>query len=176
MHKLLYFATIGLLAFSIGGCGGEGSDTASPSSQPTLGPGAASPSPAAGAPAGASASPTPAAQTFQSPIVAAQPPGLIQIDQPRRTGETGSNRHRRQQEQESHAESSAGADRPFDSQSFSGRPLWASAADRITNPFGSQRRRWDDLSTTQTATARSSRPTHTAPSGSPPNWSARSRY
>ena len=72
MHKLLYFATIGLLAFSIGGCGGEGSNTASPSPTPS----AASPSPAA------SASPTPAAQTFQSPIVAAQPPGLIRSTNP----------------------------------------------------------------------------------------------
>ena len=72
MHKLLYFATIGLLAFSIGGCGGEGSNTASPSPSPS----AASPSPAA------SASPTPAAQTFQSPIVAAQPPGLIRSTNP----------------------------------------------------------------------------------------------
>ena len=72
MYKLLYFATIGLLAFSIGGCGGEGSDTASPSPSPS----AASPSPAA------SASPTPAAQTFQSPIVAAQPPGLIRSTNP----------------------------------------------------------------------------------------------
>src|SRR6476469_6513208 len=67
MHKLLYFATIGLLAFSIAGCGGEGSNTASPSPSPS----AASPSPAA------SASPTPGTQTFQSPVVAAQPPGLI---------------------------------------------------------------------------------------------------
>jgi hypothetical protein len=74
MHKLLYFATIGLLAFSIGGCGGEGSDTASPSPSPS--PSAASPSPAA------SGSPTPAAQTFQSPIVAAQPPGLIRSTNP----------------------------------------------------------------------------------------------
>ena len=72
MHKLLYFATIGLLAFSIGGCGGEGSNTASPSPSPS----AASPSPAA------SGSPTPAAQTFQSPIVAAQPPGLIRSTNP----------------------------------------------------------------------------------------------
>ena len=72
MHKLLYFATIGLLAFSIGGCGGEGSDTASPSPSPST----PSPSPAA------SASPTPAAQTFQSPIVAAQPPGLIRSTNP----------------------------------------------------------------------------------------------
>ena len=72
MHKLLYFATIGLLAFSIGGCGGEGSNTASPSPSPS----AASPSPAA------SASPTPAAQTFESPIVAAQPPGLIRSTNP----------------------------------------------------------------------------------------------
>jgi len=72
MHKLLYFATIGLLAFSIGGCGGEGSNTASPSPSPTT----PSPSPAA------SASPTPAAQTFQSPIVAAQPPGLIRSTNP----------------------------------------------------------------------------------------------
>ena len=72
MHKLLYFATIGLLAFSIGGCGGEGSNTASPSPSPS----AASPSPAA------SASPSPAAQTFQSPIVAAQPPGLIRSTNP----------------------------------------------------------------------------------------------
>ncbi len=73
MHKLLYFATIGLLAFSIGGCrGGEGSNTASPSPSPS----AASPSPAA------SASPTPAGQTFQSPIVAAQPPGLIRSTNP----------------------------------------------------------------------------------------------
>ena len=72
MHKLLYFATIGLLAFLIGGCGGEGSNTASPSPSPS----AASPSPAA------SASPTPATQTFQSPIVAAQPPGLIRSTNP----------------------------------------------------------------------------------------------
>jgi hypothetical protein len=72
MHKLLYFATIGLLAFSIGGCGGEGSNTASPSPSPST----PSPSPAA------SASPTPATQTFQSPIVAAQPPGLIRSTNP----------------------------------------------------------------------------------------------
>ncbi|MEP6514568.1 hypothetical protein NDI35_00125 [Microcoleus vaginatus FACHB-2002] len=73
MHKLLYFATIGLLAFSIGGCGGdEASNTASPSPSPS----AASPSPAA------SASPTPGTQTFQSPIVAAQPPGLIRSTNP----------------------------------------------------------------------------------------------
>ncbi|MEG3856719.1 MULTISPECIES: hypothetical protein [unclassified Microcoleus] len=73
MHKLLYFATIGLLAFSIGGCGGdEGSNTASPSPSPI----AASPSPAA------TASPTPAAQAFPSPIVAAQPPGLIRSTNP----------------------------------------------------------------------------------------------
>ncbi|EGK90667.1 hypothetical protein D0A34_12210 [Microcoleus vaginatus PCC 9802] len=73
MHKLLYFATIGLLAFSIGGCGGdEASNTASPSPSPS----AASPSPAA------SASPTPATQPFQSPIVAAQPPGLIRSTNP----------------------------------------------------------------------------------------------
>lgn len=73
MHKLLYFATIGLLAFSIGGCGGdEASNTASPSPSPS----AASPSPTA------SASPTPATQTFPSPIVAAQPPGLIRSTNP----------------------------------------------------------------------------------------------
>ncbi|MEG4009053.1 hypothetical protein QUA41_24615 [Microcoleus sp. Pol11C1] len=73
MHKLLYFATIGLLAFSIGGCGGdEGTNTASPSPSPS----AASPSPAA------SASPTPATQNFPSPIVAAQPPGLIRSTNP----------------------------------------------------------------------------------------------
>lgn len=73
MHKLLYLATIGLLAFSIGGCGGdEGSNTASPSPSPI----AASPSPAA------TASPTPAAQAFPSPIVAAQPPGLIRSTNP----------------------------------------------------------------------------------------------
>ena len=72
MYKLLYFATIGLLAFSIGGCGGEGSNTASPSPSPSE----ASPSPAA------SGSPAPAAQTFQSPIVAAQPPGLIRSTNP----------------------------------------------------------------------------------------------
>ena len=72
MYKLLYFATIGLLAFSTAGCGGEGSNTASPSPSPS----AASPSPAA------SASPTPAGQTFQSPIVAAQPPGLIRSTNP----------------------------------------------------------------------------------------------
>ncbi|MEG4070407.1 hypothetical protein QUA42_24195 [Microcoleus sp. Pol11C2] len=73
MYKLLYFATIGLLAFSIGGCGGgDGSNTASPSPSPS----AASPSPAA------SASPTPATPTFQSPIVAAQPPGLIRSTNP----------------------------------------------------------------------------------------------
>ncbi|MEG4446251.1 hypothetical protein QUB47_30795 [Microcoleus sp. AT9_B5] len=73
MHKLLYFATIGLLAFSIGGCGGdEGSNTASPSPSPS----AASPSPTA------TASPTPAAQAFPSPVVAAQPPGLIRSTNP----------------------------------------------------------------------------------------------
>ncbi|MEG4507222.1 hypothetical protein QUA81_25205 [Microcoleus sp. F6_B4] len=73
MHKLLYFATIGLLAFSIAGCGGdEGSNTASPSPSPS----AASPSPAA------TASPTPAAQAFPSPVVAAQPPGLIRSTNP----------------------------------------------------------------------------------------------
>ncbi|MEG4107808.1 hypothetical protein [Microcoleus sp. S13_C5] len=72
MHKLLYFATIGLLAFSIAGCGGDGSNTASPSPSPS----AASPSPAA------SASPTPGTQTFQSPVVAAQPPGLIRSTNP----------------------------------------------------------------------------------------------
>ncbi|NJS12886.1 MAG: hypothetical protein HC789_22215 [Microcoleus sp. CSU_2_2] len=71
MHKFLYFATIGLLAFSIGGCGdGGGGNTASPS------PGAASPSPTT------AASPTPATQTFQSPVVAAQPPGLIRSTNP----------------------------------------------------------------------------------------------
>lgn len=75
MHKLLYFATIGLLAFSIGGCGdGGGGNTASPS--PSASPGAASPSPAA------AASPTPGTQTFSSPIVAAQPPGLIRSTNP----------------------------------------------------------------------------------------------
>ncbi|WP_341736702.1 hypothetical protein [Microcoleus sp. CAWBG640] len=73
MHKLLYFATIGLLAFSIGGCGdGGGGNTASPS--PT--PGGASPSPSA------AASPTPGTQTFPSPVVAAQPPGLIRSTNP----------------------------------------------------------------------------------------------
>jgi hypothetical protein len=73
MHKFLYFATIGLLAFSIGGCGdGGGGNTPSPSPSP----GAASPSPAA------AASPTPATQTFQSPVVAAQPPGLIRSTNP----------------------------------------------------------------------------------------------
>ena len=85
MRKLLYFATIGMLAFSIGGCGGDGGDnTASPTPSPTLGPGAASPSPAAGTPGtpGAAASPTPAAQTFPSPVVAAQPPGLIRSTNP----------------------------------------------------------------------------------------------
>ena len=85
MRKLLYFATIGMLAFSIGGCGGDGGgNTASPTPSPTLGPGAASPSPAAGPPGtpGAAASPTPAAQTFPSPVVAAQPPGLIRSTNP----------------------------------------------------------------------------------------------
>ena len=85
MRKLLYFATIGMLAFSIGGCGGDGGgNTASPTPSPTLGPGAASPSPAAGSPGtpGAAASPTPAAQTFPSPVVAAQPPGLIRSTNP----------------------------------------------------------------------------------------------
>ncbi len=75
MHKILYFATIGLLAFSIGGCGdGGGGDTASPSPTPS----AASPSPAA------AASPTPGAQAFPSPVVvAAQPvPGLIRSTNP----------------------------------------------------------------------------------------------
>ncbi|NJL69176.1 MAG: hypothetical protein HC894_25645 [Microcoleus sp. SM1_3_4] len=39
MRKLLYFATIGMLAFSIGGCGGDGGTPPSPSPSP----GAASP-------------------------------------------------------------------------------------------------------------------------------------
>lgn len=75
MHKILYFATIGLLAFSIGGCGdGGGGDTASPSPTPS----AASPSPVA------AVSPTPGAQAFPSPVVvAAQPvPGLIRSTNP----------------------------------------------------------------------------------------------
>ena len=72
MHKLLYFASIGLLAFSIGGCGDGGGNTASPSPSPS----GASPSPAA------SASPTPGTQTFSSPVVAAQPPGLIRSTNP----------------------------------------------------------------------------------------------
>ncbi len=72
MHKILYFATIGLLAFSIGGCGDGGGDTASPSPTPS----AASPSPAA------VVKPTPATQTFSSPVVAAQPPGLIRSTNP----------------------------------------------------------------------------------------------
>src|SRR4028119_1219791 len=85
MGKLLYFATIGMLAFSIGGCGGDGGgNTASPTPSPTVSPGAASPSPAAGSPGtpGAAASPTPGAQTFPSPVVAAQPPGLIRSTNP----------------------------------------------------------------------------------------------
>jgi hypothetical protein len=85
MRKLLYFATIGMLAFSIGGCGGDGGgNTASPTPSPSLSPGAASPSPAAGPPGtpGAAASPTPGAQTFPSPVVAAQPPGLIRSTNP----------------------------------------------------------------------------------------------
>jgi hypothetical protein len=72
MHKLLYFATIGLLAFSIGGCGDGGGGNTSPSPSP----GAGSPSPTT------AASPTPATQTFQSPVVAAQPPGLIRSTDP----------------------------------------------------------------------------------------------
>jgi len=86
MRKLLYFATIGMLAFSIGGCGGDGGgNTASPTPSPTLSPGAASPSPAANAPGtpGATAtSPTPPGQAFPSPVVAAQPPGLIRPTNP----------------------------------------------------------------------------------------------
>ena len=72
MHKLLYFATIGLLAFAIGGCGdGGGGDTASPS-----------PTPSAASPSSAAAGPTPGDQTFQSPIVAAGPSGLIRSTNP----------------------------------------------------------------------------------------------
>ncbi len=86
MRKLLYFATIGMLAFSIGGCGGDGGgNTASPTPSPTLSPGAASPSPAVNAPGtpGATAtSPTPPGQAFPSPVVAAQPPGLIRPTNP----------------------------------------------------------------------------------------------
>ncbi len=80
MHKLLYFATIGMLACSIGGCGGGGDNPPSPSPSP----GAASPSPAAQAPGTPGASPGPAAgaQTFPSPVVAAQPPGLIRSTNP----------------------------------------------------------------------------------------------
>ena len=73
MHKLLYFATIGLLAFSIGGCGdGGGGNTASPSPTPS----AASPSPVV------APSPTPGTQTFPSPVVAAGPSGLIRSTNP----------------------------------------------------------------------------------------------
>ena len=74
MHKILYFATIGLLAFSIGGCGdGGGGDTASPSPTPS----AASPSPVA------AVKPTPGAQAFPSPVVvAAGPSGLIRSTNP----------------------------------------------------------------------------------------------
>jgi len=89
MHKLLYFATIGLLAFSIGGCGDGGSNTASPSPSPSK----ASPSPAA------SGSPTPGSQTFSSPIVAAQPPGLIRSTNPderARQAQTGDNKNQAQ--------------------------------------------------------------------------------
>ncbi|MBE9186510.1 hypothetical protein IQ270_17920, partial [Microcoleus sp. LEGE 07076] len=85
MRKLLYFATIGMLAFSIGGCGGDGGgNTASPTPSPTLTPGAASPPPTTSTPGtpGASASPSPGAQTFPSPVVAAQPPGLIRSTNP----------------------------------------------------------------------------------------------
>ncbi|WP_373536845.1 hypothetical protein [Microcoleus sp.] len=80
MRKLLYFATIGMLAFWTAGCGGDGGNTPSPT--PT--PGAASPSPATNAPGtpSASASPSPGAQTFPSPVVAAQPPGLIRSTNP----------------------------------------------------------------------------------------------
>jgi hypothetical protein len=73
MHKILYFAIIGLLAFAIGGCGeGGGGETASPTPTPS----AASPSPAA------SASPTPGTQVFPSPVVAAGPSGLIRSTNP----------------------------------------------------------------------------------------------
>ena len=85
MRKLLYFATIGMLAFSIGGCGDGGGNTASPTPSPTLSPGAASPGATAnapGTPGTAATSPTPAGQTFPSPVVAAQPPGLIRPTNP----------------------------------------------------------------------------------------------
>lgn len=73
MHKILYFATIGLLAFSIGGCGDGGGNTASPSPTPS----AASPSPVA------SVKPTPGTQAFPSPVVvAAGPSGLIRSTNP----------------------------------------------------------------------------------------------
>ncbi len=72
MHKLLYFATIGLLAFAIGGCGEGGGDTASPSPTPS----AASPSPIV------AATPTPGTQSFPSPVVAAGPSGLIRSTNP----------------------------------------------------------------------------------------------
>ncbi|MGB3264386.1 MAG: hypothetical protein WBA89_10530 [Microcoleus sp.] len=84
MRKLLYFATIGMLAFSIGGCGGDGGgNTVSPTPSPTLTPGASAP-PAANTPGtpGATASPSPGVQTFPSPVVAAQPPGLIRSTNP----------------------------------------------------------------------------------------------
>jgi hypothetical protein len=74
MHKILYFATIGLLAFSIGGCGDGGGDTASPSPTPS----AASPSPVA------AVKPTPGTQAFPSPVVVAAQPaaGLIRSTNP----------------------------------------------------------------------------------------------
>ncbi|MEO9127590.1 MAG: hypothetical protein ABI262_23310 [Microcoleus sp.] len=85
MRKLLYFVTIGMLAFSTGGCGGDGGgNTASPTPSPTLSPGAGSGAPGANAPGtpGAGAISTPGSQTFPSPVVAAQPPGLIRSTNP----------------------------------------------------------------------------------------------
>ena len=86
MRKFLLVAATGILAFTIGGCGGSGGDTTSPSPSP----GASPPSPAANAPVtpGASPSPTAVAQAFPSPVVTPQTnapvgaTGLIQSTNP----------------------------------------------------------------------------------------------
>jgi hypothetical protein len=167
MHKLLYFATIGLLAFSIGGCGGEGSNTASPSPSPS----APSPSPAA------SASPTPAAQTFQSPIVAAQPPGLIRSTNPderARQAQTGIGDNKNRNPTQSLPPVPIG---PLTANPSQADPFGPLPPIALQIPSGAANAGAGmTCSTPQTATARSSRATQTAPSGSPPNWSARSRY
>src|SRR4028118_303363 len=193
MRKLLYFATIGMLAFSIGGCGGDGGgNTASPTPSPTLSPGAASPSPAAGSPGtpGAAARTTPRARASPPraragppphPRPRAQPPPttspiplprgsgpaprLDQIHKPRRTSKTSSSRHRREKD-------STGLKRDSNSTDPHPRPSKRS----ILNPSPStaqNRRRDTGQRTPQAASPTSAKSAQAARRDQPPSVDAR---